>query len=102
MRYEFWSSSALENSNRAYGETDDYKLQNRLVLAMAHQRLGHPQQARAFLDRVHRSWDRVQSSKRDGAVTLFSVDWLPLQLFRREADAMILYDPIFPADPFAH
>jgi hypothetical protein len=29
-------------------------------------------------------------------------DWLPLQLLRREAEAVILYDPIFPADPFAH
>ncbi len=25
----------------------------------------------------------------------------PLAL-RREAEAMILYDPVFPADPFAH
>jgi tetratricopeptide (TPR) repeat protein len=92
----------LEKSNTRYSGIDDYKLQNRLVLAMAHQRLGHSQQARALLDRVHRSWERVQASRTDGAVSLFSVDWLALQLLRREAEAVILYDPIFPADPFAH
>jgi len=46
--------------------------------------------------------ERVEASRIHGAVTLHSTDWLPLQLLRREAEALILNDPIFPADPFAH
>ena len=70
---------------------------------MAHQRLGHVQQPRGLLDEVQRSWERVEAEavRTDGAVSLFSPDWLPLQLLRREAEAVILYDPVFPADPFA-
>jgi hypothetical protein len=30
-----------------------------------------------------------------------TTDWLPLQILRHEAVAVILYDPIFPTDPFA-
>ncbi len=94
----------LEESNAAFSEFDvrrRCKLQNRLVLAMAHERLGHAAQARALLAEVQRSWQRIEAAKTDGAVALPTVDWLPLQLLRREAEALILYDPVFPADPFA-
>jgi hypothetical protein len=30
-----------------------------------------------------------------------TVDWLPLQVHLREAEAVILHDPVFPANPFA-
>ena len=50
---------------------------------------------------MQRSWQRVLATKTDGAVSLLTPDWLPLQLLRREAEALILYDPVFPADPFA-
>jgi hypothetical protein len=46
-------------------------------------------------------WKGVEAAKVDGAVAMPTPDWLALQLFRREAEALILYDPIFPADPFA-
>jgi tetratricopeptide (TPR) repeat protein len=91
----------IEESNSEYA-LDEYKFQNRLVLAMAHQRLGHVQQARVLLEEVQRSWERIEAARTDGAVSLFSPDWLALQLLRREAEAVILYDPVFPADPFAH
>ena len=80
---------------------EEGKAQNQLVLAMAHQRLGHAAKARALLDEVGRSWKGVEARKTDGAVAMPATDWLPLQLLRREAESIILYDPIFPADPFA-
>jgi eukaryotic-like serine/threonine-protein kinase len=94
----------LEESNAAfatYTSGDNYKLQNRLVLAMAHERSGRAAQARAMLAEVHRLCQRIEAAKTDDAVPLPTVDWLPLQVLRREAEAVILYDPIFPADPFA-
>jgi hypothetical protein len=46
-------------------------------------------------------WKGVEAAKVGGAVAMPTPDWLALQLFRREAEALILDDPIFPADPFA-
>ena len=90
----------LEESNTG-NWVDEGKMQNRLVLAMAHHRLGHTAQSRALLDEVERWWQTVEAAKTDGAVAFSATDWLPLQLLRREAEAVILYDPVFPADPFA-
>ncbi len=45
--------------------------------------------------------NRVEATKTDGAVAIFVTEWLALQVLRREAEAIILYDPIFPPDPFA-
>jgi tetratricopeptide (TPR) repeat protein len=93
----------VEESNTAYSSSvSDADLQNRLVLAMAHERLGHAVQARALLAEVQRSWRRIETARTDGAVSLFAIDWLPIQLLHREAEAVILYDPALPADPFAH
>jgi WD40 repeat protein/tetratricopeptide (TPR) repeat protein/tRNA A-37 threonylcarbamoyl transferase component Bud32 len=92
----------LEESSAGYSRyRDDSQLQNRLMLAMAHQGLGHAQQARALLEQVKRSWQQIEAARTDGAVSTPSTDWLPLQLLRSEAEALILYDPAFPADPFA-
>jgi hypothetical protein len=86
----------LEESNRTdWGEQG--RMQNRLVLAMAHHRLGHAAQARALLDEVARWWDGLEAARIDGAVTMPLTDWLPLQLFRREAVALILGCPNCPA-----
>ncbi len=48
----------LEESNDGYSKIgiEDYKLQNRLVRAMAYQRLGHQQHARTLLGEVNGSW----------------------------------------------
>ena len=90
----------LEESNAGdWGEPGD-KHQNQLVLAMAHHRLGHALSARALLDEVERWWKGVEAAKTQLAFRN-TTDWLPLQLLRREAEALIRYDPVFPADPFA-
>ncbi len=91
----------LEESNAGSWE-ERGKIQNTLVLALAHHRLGHAAQSRALLDEVERWWKSADPTNADdNLIGLPAVDWLPLQLLRREAEAMILYDPIFPSDPFA-
>jgi tetratricopeptide (TPR) repeat protein len=90
----------LEESNTLpWGEVGT--MQNRLVLAMTHHRLGHEGQASALLEGVHRWFKGVQTARAGGAVIFAATDWLPLQLLRAEAEALILYDSVFPADPFA-
>jgi tetratricopeptide (TPR) repeat protein len=62
-------------------------------LAMAHHGLGHHDEARRWFDRFR---DR-KPSPAPGAF------WqeLEIRLLRAEAEAVVLWDPIFPADPFA-
>jgi WD40 repeat protein/Tfp pilus assembly protein PilF len=62
-------------------------------LAMAHHRLGHPDEARRWLDRL-----REHQPSADPAQF-----WAELEarVLRSEAEAVILYDPVFPDDPFA-
>jgi tetratricopeptide (TPR) repeat protein len=61
-------------------------------LAMAHHRLGHRAEVRRWLDRLQ----RYQPDSDQGF-------WseLEIRLLRREAEAVIVYDPVFPSDPFA-
>ncbi len=63
-------------------------------LAMAHFRLGHRDLARRWLDRFRdlpanpdpdRFWDELE-----------------IRLLRSEAEAVVLYDPVFPSEPFAN
>jgi hypothetical protein len=51
--------------------------------------------------KIERAINRVEAARSDGAVSLSCIDWLPLLLLLPEAEAIVLYDPIFPADPFA-
>ena len=63
-------------------------------LALAHHQLGHRPEARRWLDRFR----TYRANQNAGAF------WneLEIRLLRREAEALILYDPIFPRDPFVH
>jgi eukaryotic-like serine/threonine-protein kinase len=62
-------------------------------LAMAHHRLGHNDESRRWLDRF-----RDRSPNLDPAEFW---DELEVRLLRTEAEAVVLWDPIFPANPFA-
>jgi WD40 repeat protein/Flp pilus assembly protein TadD len=62
-------------------------------LAMAHHRLGHRDQARRWLDRLREHRPSTGPAQFWGE--------LETRLLRSEAEAVILYDPVFPADPFA-
>lgn len=68
--------------------------QQSVFLAMAHHRLGHRVEARRWLDWLQK---RQPSTDPDRF-------WneLEIRLLRSEAEAVILYNPVFPADPFAH
>jgi hypothetical protein len=60
---------------------------------MAHHRLGHRDEARRWLERLRQhppSTDPAQFFYEQG-----------VRLLRSEAEAVILYDPVFPTDPFA-
>jgi tetratricopeptide (TPR) repeat protein len=71
------------------GEPPDW-----VFLAMAHHRLGHRDQAHRYIESLR---GRQPSTDPDQF-------WeeLEIRLLRSEAEATIFYDPIFPADPFAH
>jgi tetratricopeptide (TPR) repeat protein len=62
-------------------------------LAMAHYRLGHRDEARRWLD-------RFRDYQPSAHAMLFWYE-LEISLLRSEAESVILYDPIFPAAPFA-
>jgi WD40 repeat protein/tetratricopeptide (TPR) repeat protein len=66
---------------------------DRAFLAMAHQRLGHRDEARHWLDRLQ---EHRPSEEPDQFW-----DELEIRLLQSEAEAVILYDPVFPDDPFA-
>ena len=63
-------------------------------LAMAHHRLGHHEEARRWLG-------QFRDFRPKGTPEAFWQD-LAIRLLRNEAEAVILWDPIFPADPFAY
>jgi len=62
-------------------------------LAMTHHGLGHRDDARQWLERLREHQPSADSAE----------FWneLEIRLLRSEAEAVILYDPTFPADPFA-
>jgi tetratricopeptide (TPR) repeat protein len=62
-------------------------------LAMAHARLGHTAEVRRCLDHLR----DIPSS---GIPLPHSLDELEAALLRREAEAVALLDPVFPAEPF--
>jgi Flp pilus assembly protein TadD len=62
-------------------------------LAMVHHRLGHSAEARRWLD-------RLREHRPSGDPARFW-DELEVRLLRGEAEAVVLYDPVFPDDSFA-
>jgi tetratricopeptide (TPR) repeat protein len=62
-------------------------------LAMAHHRLGNREEARRWLDRL--------ADYRPSEYPIRFWYELEIRLLRSEAEAVVLYDPVFPDDPFA-
>jgi tetratricopeptide (TPR) repeat protein len=63
-------------------------------LALAHSRLGHREEALRWLERL-----RAHQPSTDPALFWYELE---VRLLRSEAEAVILYDPVFPEDPFAN
>jgi hypothetical protein len=60
-----------------------------LLLAMAHRRLGHTEQARGLFDEARLLMDRqMPGSGIDGLVNISIEDWLICHAIRREADSL--------------
>jgi tetratricopeptide (TPR) repeat protein len=80
-----------------------------LHLAMVHQRLGHPTEARRELDDAQKGLEGLGRVFWDGPPDLASgermdygwTEWIHARIVCNEAEALIVYDPIFPSDPFA-
>jgi WD40 repeat protein/tetratricopeptide (TPR) repeat protein len=72
-------------------------LRDLLFLAMAHHRLGHTLDARRCLKEALPPIVTLRAEERP----ISWPDRVEYQILQREAEALILYDPIFPADPFA-
>ncbi len=102
-RYSRWLGWALHRAGR-YDEAIR-RLQEGLAqgwggpadhafLSMAHHRLGHREEALRWLDRLRQDQHLTTNPK------LF---WyvLAVRLLRSEAEAVVLYDPVFPDNPFA-
>ncbi len=68
--------------------------QDWVFLAMAHHRLGHRDEARRWLAQFRNRQPSTDPNQ--------FWEELEVRLLRSEAEALILYDPIFPTDPFAH
>jgi eukaryotic-like serine/threonine-protein kinase len=62
-------------------------------LALAHHRLGHREEARRWLEKL-----RIRRPSTDPRRLWVELE---IRLLSREAEVVILFDPIFPADPFA-
>jgi tetratricopeptide (TPR) repeat protein len=83
---------------------------NAYGLALAHHRLGHPEEARRWLERAE-AWlgrlDRAYAGEAPGdlsgqpKVSVPFEHWVYAQVLRREAAGPIL-DASFPANPFAY
>jgi tetratricopeptide (TPR) repeat protein len=78
---EFWKGNGTSGPN-------DWAF-----LAMAHHRLQHHAEAKRWLERL-----RSHQPSTDPAQFW---DELEFRLLRSEAEAVVLYDPVFPDDPFA-
>jgi eukaryotic-like serine/threonine-protein kinase len=76
-----------------------------LLLAMIHSRLGHPSEARRYLQQAD-EWI-TEADKESSATGKEGPSWMNLterptiRILRREAEAVVLLDPVFPDDPFA-
>ncbi len=59
---------------------------------MAHYRLGHNDEARHWIDRFRNDHPNLGDETNEYILANL--------LLRSEAEAMVLHDPVFPADPF--
>jgi tetratricopeptide (TPR) repeat protein len=74
-----------------------------LVQAMAEARLGRPELARQSLEQAEQTIEAWFSEAGPHTLDAYSwLDWVHCRVLQREAEAIVVWDPIFPTDlPFA-
>ena len=90
-------TNALVHLNESIAAKRPRSLRVLLFLGMAHHRLGHTLDARRYYKEASRPVVALAADERP----ISWPDRVEYQILRREAEAVIFYDPIFPADPFA-
>jgi serine/threonine protein kinase/Flp pilus assembly protein TadD len=112
--HDIWSAHVLGLAHYRAGQADkavaclskaandhpDWQFQafNWLVLSMAHHRLGHAAEARQWFDTAQK-WIAEEGRKKPERSPAFAPhrwpwrDWLGVQLFRREAEALLQKEP---------
>jgi WD40 repeat protein/tetratricopeptide (TPR) repeat protein len=95
---------ALKRFERA-PQASQSRARDLLFLAMIHGRLGHPSEARRLLQQADQ-WiieaDTPPSGREEEGPGWSNLTERPTTvLLRREAEAVVIHDPIFPTDPFA-
>ena len=65
-----------------------------LVLAMAHCRLGHTDEAQRCIETARNLIEQVSPHGRDDVAKMLSSDWIPLQVLSREAEALLSSAPL--------
>jgi tetratricopeptide (TPR) repeat protein len=92
---------ALDDSDRLGSSWSGHTL-NDPVRAIVCHHLGRHADARSALEQARRWANQLEKKGPPDATELHTVgDWYKHLIFLREAEALIVYDPIFPADPFA-
>jgi hypothetical protein len=92
---------ALDESDRL-GSSWPARTLNDPVRAIVCHRLGRLAEARSALGKARRWADQNEKKGPPDLTDLDYVgDWYRHLILLREAEALIVYDPIFPADPFA-
>ena len=74
---------------------------NHLGLALTRSKQGRTVEARRALDEAVQRMRPFQPIWPDAPASSSATDWAEYQLLLGEAEALILLDPVFPADPFA-
>jgi tetratricopeptide (TPR) repeat protein len=95
---------ALDRFERAH-KTLPPRAWDWLFLAMIHSRLGHPSEALRFLQQAD-EWiieaDKAPSgSEQKGPRWMDLTERPTILILHREAEAVVRFDPVFPANPFA-
>jgi WD40 repeat protein/tetratricopeptide (TPR) repeat protein len=86
----------------------EYSARDSVLMAMIHSRLGNARQARRMLAIADQWISKADRSHPSSEGRNERPHWHSLiqqhttRLLRSEAEALIVYDPLFPADPFAH
>jgi hypothetical protein len=92
----YYRAGEFEQALRWLGESlkqtwDMGRPLSQFVLAMTHRRMGHDEQAAALLKDTIGLVEAMESRRVDGAVPgVFAADWMSIQLYRREAESLII------------